>query len=72
MGYPDASMARGDGPASQAFDPLEMLESAAGLANPIAAARQMPWLADGGSRDSGPLGRDQRPPAPGIPAVDTR
>src|SRR5438874_5732338 len=45
MGYPDASMARGDGPASQAFDPLEMLESAADLANPVAAARQMPWLA---------------------------
>jgi polyhydroxyalkanoate synthase len=45
MGYPDASMARGDGPASQAFDPLEMLESAADLANPVVAARQMPWLA---------------------------
>src|SRR5215831_9062306 len=45
MGYPDASMARGDGPASQAFDPLEMLESAADLVNPLAAARQMPWLA---------------------------
>jgi polyhydroxyalkanoate synthase len=45
MGYPDASMARGDGPASQAFDPLEMLESAADLANPVTAARQMPWLA---------------------------
>ena len=44
MGYPDAAMARGDGPASQAFDPLEMLESAASLANPVAAARQMPWL----------------------------
>ena len=44
MGYPDAAMARGDGPASQAFDPLEMLESAADLANPVAAARQMPWL----------------------------
>ncbi len=45
MGYPDASMARGDGPAGQAFDPLEMLESAADLANPVTAARQMPWLA---------------------------
>src|SRR2546430_3080583 len=45
MGYPDASMARGDGPASQAVDPLEMLESAADLANPVTAARQMPWLA---------------------------
>src|SRR5436190_6936791 len=45
MGYPDASMARGDGLAGQAFDPLEMLESAADLANPVTAARQMPWLA---------------------------
>src|SRR5215475_10174111 len=45
MGYPDASMARGDGPAGQAFDPLEMLESAADLVNPLVAARQMPWLA---------------------------
>jgi hypothetical protein len=45
MGYPDASMARGDGPAGQAFDPLEMAESAADLVNPVAAARQVPWLA---------------------------
>ena len=45
MGYPDASMAHVDGPASQAPDPLEMLESAADLVNPVAAARQMPWLA---------------------------
>ncbi|HXZ76115.1 MAG TPA: alpha/beta fold hydrolase [Streptosporangiaceae bacterium] len=46
MGYPDALMARGDGPAGQAFDPLEMLESAADLVNPVAAARHLPWLAD--------------------------
>src|SRR5207342_1084602 len=45
MGYPDASMARGEGPASRAFDPPEMLESAADLANPVTAVRQMPWLA---------------------------
>jgi poly[(R)-3-hydroxyalkanoate] polymerase subunit PhaC len=45
MGYPDAAMARGDGPASQAFDPQEMLDSAADLLNPVAAAQQMPWLA---------------------------
>jgi polyhydroxyalkanoate synthase len=38
-------MARGDGPASQAFDPQEMLDSAADLLNPVAAAQQMPWLA---------------------------
>ena len=44
MGYPDASMAQGAGPASQDFDPLEMMRSAADLANPVAAARQMPWL----------------------------
>src|SRR6266516_2932663 len=44
MGYPDASMAQGAGPISQDFDPLEMLASAADLANPVTAARQMPWL----------------------------
>ena len=44
MGYPDASMAQGAGPSSQALDPLEMLQSASDLINPIAAARQMPWL----------------------------
>jgi polyhydroxyalkanoate synthase len=38
-------MARSDGPASQVFDQLEMLESAADLVNPVAAVRQMPWLA---------------------------
>ena len=45
MGYPDASMARGDGLGGQAFDPLEMMRSAADLANPVVAARQVPWLA---------------------------
>ena len=44
MGYPDASMAQGAGPTGQDFDPLEMMRSAADLANPVAAARQMPWL----------------------------
>jgi polyhydroxyalkanoate synthase subunit PhaC len=44
MGYPDASMAQGAGPTSQDFDPLEMMRSAADLANPVAATRQMPWL----------------------------
>src|SRR6266496_2542110 len=44
MGYPDASMAQGAGPTSQDFDPLEMMRSAADLANPVTAARQMPWL----------------------------
>ncbi len=44
MGYPDASIAQGAGPASQDFDPLEMMRSAADLVNPVAAARQMPWL----------------------------
>jgi polyhydroxyalkanoate synthase len=44
MGYPDASMAQGAGPTSQDFDPLEMMRSAADLANPVAAARQVPWL----------------------------
>ena len=43
MGYPDASMAAG-GPTGRALDPLEMLQSAADLVNPVAAARQMPWL----------------------------
>ena len=45
MGYPDASMARGDGLGGQAFDPLEMMRSAADLANPVVAARQAPGLA---------------------------
>ena len=44
MGYPDASMAQGGGPSGQAFDPLEMLQSASDLVNPLTAARQMPWL----------------------------
>ena len=44
MGYPDAAMARGEGPASQAFDPQEMLDSAADLLNPAATAGHMPWL----------------------------
>ena len=43
MGYPNASMAAG-GPPGRALDPLEMLQSAADLVNPVAAARQMPWL----------------------------
>jgi hypothetical protein len=47
MGYPDASMAGGAGPGGQDFDPLEMMRSAADLVNPVAAARQMPWLAGG-------------------------
>jgi polyhydroxyalkanoate synthase len=37
-------MAQGAGPTSQDFDPLEMMRSAADLANPVAAARQVPWL----------------------------
>jgi polyhydroxyalkanoate synthase len=45
MGYPDASLANYDSPASQALDPLEMLQAAADLVNPVAAARQAPWLA---------------------------
>jgi polyhydroxyalkanoate synthase subunit PhaC len=45
MGYPDASMAQRGAPPGQALDPLEMLQSAADLVNPVAAARQMPWLA---------------------------
>ena len=55
MGYPDASMAAGGGPPGRAFDPLEMLQSAADLVNPVAAARQMPWLA--GELVKVPLGR---------------
>ena len=54
MGYPDASMA-GQSPAGQAFDPLEMLQSATDLVNPVAAAQQMPWLA--GELLKMPLGR---------------
>jgi poly[(R)-3-hydroxyalkanoate] polymerase subunit PhaC len=45
MGYPDASMASSGNRPGPAFDPLEMLQSAADLVNPVAAARQMPWLA---------------------------
>src|SRR5215469_407073 len=45
MGYPDASMAQGGGQRSPALDPLEMLQSAADLVNPVAGLRQMPWLA---------------------------
>jgi polyhydroxyalkanoate synthase subunit PhaC len=44
MGYPDASMAQGGGPSGQESDPLEMMRSAADLVNPVAAARQLPWL----------------------------
>jgi poly[(R)-3-hydroxyalkanoate] polymerase subunit PhaC len=55
MGYPDASMAQGAGPSGQAFDPLEMFQSASDLVNPIAAARQMPWLL--GELMMMPLGR---------------
>jgi polyhydroxyalkanoate synthase subunit PhaC len=45
MGYPDGSMARGAGVPGPALDPLEMLQSAADLVNPVAGMRQMPWLA---------------------------
>src|SRR5215831_1679608 len=45
MGYPDGSMARGGGVPGPALDPLEMLQSAADLVNPVAGMRQMPWLA---------------------------
>jgi poly[(R)-3-hydroxyalkanoate] polymerase subunit PhaC len=55
MGYPDASMAAGGGPPGRALDPLEMLQSAADLMNPVAAARQMPWLT--GELVKVPLGR---------------
>jgi polyhydroxyalkanoate synthase len=55
MGYPDASMAPGVGRPGRALDPLEMLQSAADLVNPVAAARQMPWLA--GELAKLPLGR---------------
>ena len=55
MGYPDASMAAGGGPSGRALDPLEMLQSAADLMNPVAAARQMPWLT--GELVKIPLGR---------------
>jgi polyhydroxyalkanoate synthase subunit PhaC len=55
MGYPDASMAQGGNPPGQALDPLEMLQSAADLVNPITAAGQMPWLA--GELVKIPLGR---------------
>ena len=55
MGYPDASMAAGGGPPGRALDPLEMLQSAADLMNPVSAARQMPWLT--GELVKVPLGR---------------
>src|SRR6266487_2022940 len=55
MGYPDASMAQGGGQRSPALDPLEMLQSAADLMNPVVAARQLPWLA--GELVKIPLGR---------------
>ena len=55
MGYPDASMAQGGGQHSQALDPLEMLQSAADLMNPVMAARQLPWLT--GELVKIPLGR---------------
>src|SRR6266487_610640 len=55
MGYPDASMAQGGGQRSPVLDPLEMLQSAADLMNPVVAARQLPWLA--GELVKIPLGR---------------
>jgi polyhydroxyalkanoate synthase len=55
MGYPDASMAPSVAPPGRAFDPLEMLQSAADLMNPVAAARQIPWLT--GELMKVPLGR---------------
>src|SRR5436190_5603096 len=45
MGYPAASMAGSEGPAAPVADPMELLQAAADLANPLAAARQAPWLA---------------------------
>jgi polyhydroxyalkanoate synthase subunit PhaC len=45
MGYPDAAMAQGGEPIGEGVDPLEMLQSAADLVNPAAAATHMPWLA---------------------------
>src|SRR5215510_8996911 len=55
MGYPAASMAPSGAPPGSALDPLEMLQSAADLMNPVAAARQMPWLT--GELVKIPLGR---------------
>ena len=55
MGYPDASMATGGSAPGRALDPLEMLQSAADLMNPVAAVRQMPWLT--GELVKVPLGR---------------
>jgi polyhydroxyalkanoate synthase len=54
MGYPAASMAQSGNP-GQALDPLETLQSAADLMNPVVAAKQMPWLA--GELVKIPLGR---------------
>jgi polyhydroxyalkanoate synthase len=45
MGYPAASMAGSEGPALPSADPMELLQAAADLANPAAAARLAPWLA---------------------------
>lgn len=45
MGYPDASMAQGGGAPGSALDPLEMVQSAADLVNPVTGLRQLPWLA---------------------------
>jgi poly[(R)-3-hydroxyalkanoate] polymerase subunit PhaC len=55
MGYPDASMASSGRRPGSAFDPLEMLQSAADLMNPVAAAQQVPWLT--GELVKVPLGR---------------
>jgi len=48
-------MAPSGAPPGSALDPLEMLQSAADLMNPVAAARQMPWLT--GELVKIPLGR---------------
>src|SRR5436190_20633830 len=54
MGYPAASMAQSGNP-GQALNPLETLQSAADLMNPVAAAKLMPWLS--GELVKIPLGR---------------
>ena len=66
MGYPDAAMANHERPASRGLDPLEMLQSAADLVNPVVAARQAPWLA--GELLKIALGR----PGPGFAEGDRR
>jgi hypothetical protein len=48
-------MSGGKGPGGAGIRPIEMLESAADLMNPLAAAKQMPWLA--GELVKIPLGR---------------